>query len=281
MTPPPYPPVPAVLSIAGSDNSAGAGIQADLKVFTAFGLYGQTALTCVVAEAPGVVAAVEALPLEIIRQQIRLSLENFPVRAIKTGMLWSGEIIAMVCEQYQALPEPKPALVVDPVMVASSGDRLLQPEAETAYREQLIPLATIVTPNLDEALVLLEGGQRPAEVHAMEDLARALTERFHVPFLLKGGHLNDDADAVDILAPVDSAADRLHGPRITGVNFHGAGCTFSSAIAAGLAWERSLFNAVAEAKRYMVAVTSRHLRWERQEEGKEPLLALNHLLRDW
>ena len=157
---PPSPPV--ALTVAGSDNSAGAGIQADLKTFTAHGVYGLTAVTCVVAEVPGHVAAVQAMSPEIVQQQIELSLDAFPVAAMKTGMLWSRAIIDVLTQ----LGRPLPPLVVDPVMVASSGDRLLEPDAVAAYRERLFPLAALVTPNLDEARVLLGRAYRKLGTNA-------------------------------------------------------------------------------------------------------------------
>ena len=140
------------LTIAGSDNSAGAGAQADLKTFSAHGVYGLTAITCVVAEAPGKVSAVQPVDLPIIAEQIRLSFAAFPVGAVKTGMLFSRPIMETVCDALVGKAIP---LVVDPVMIATSGDPLVQPDAVSFYREQLLPRATLVTPNLDEAGVLL------------------------------------------------------------------------------------------------------------------------------
>ncbi|MEI6340194.1 MAG: hydroxymethylpyrimidine/phosphomethylpyrimidine kinase, partial [Verrucomicrobiota bacterium] len=138
---------PVVLTIAGSDNSAGAGVQADLKTFSHFGCYGLTAITCVVAEVPGKVSAIQPVKPEIVAEQIALGFAAFPVGAVKTGMLFSTPIIEVVAE---ILDAKKTRLVIDPVMVASSGDPLLKKSAIAAYRRMLFPLATLVTPNLDE-----------------------------------------------------------------------------------------------------------------------------------
>ena len=143
---------PVALTIAGSDNSAGAGIQADLKTFSARGIYGLTAVTCVVAEVPGRVAAIQPVAPEIVAEQIRLSFEAYPVAAVKTGLLHSREIIAAVCDE---LEKQAATVVVDPVMIATSGDPLLKTGAIALLEKRLFKLATLVTPNLDEATVLL------------------------------------------------------------------------------------------------------------------------------
>ena len=142
-----------VLTIAGSDNSCGAGIQADLKTISAFGAYAQTAVTCVVAEVPGHVSAIQAIRPAVVAEQIRMSFEAFPIAAVKTGMLYSTPIIRAVTEVLGECGRGVP-LVIDPVTVASSGDPLLKPAAIAAYRKLLFPLATIVTPNLDELRIL-------------------------------------------------------------------------------------------------------------------------------
>ena len=143
---------PVAVSIAGSDSSGGAGIQADLKTFTHFNVYAETVITCVVAEVPGKVLSIQPINPGIVRDQLNLSLSHFPVTAIKTGMLYSQEIVDLVCEVYEALPKDKrPFLVVDPVMIATSGDSLIQPGAFEQYKARLFPLADLVTPNLDEA----------------------------------------------------------------------------------------------------------------------------------
>src|SRR5215210_2949616 len=179
---------PVALTIAGSDNSAGAGAQADLKTFTALGVYGLTAITCVVAEVPGKVSAIQPVASEIVAEQIQLSLGAFPVAAVKTGMLYSREIIATVCDVLEKLPlAARPPLVVDPVMVATSGDLLLQRDAVELYQTRLFPKAALVTPNLDEARELV--GRSIDNREEMERAGKELAERFGCAWLLKGGHL--------------------------------------------------------------------------------------------
>ena len=262
--PPKSPPV--ALTVAGSDNSGGAGIQADLKTFTAHGVYGLTAVTCVVAEVPGNVAAIQAVSPEIVRRQIELSLDAFPVAAMKTGMLWSCEIVDVLVELKRRLPP----LVVDPVMVASSGDALLEPDALAAYRERLFPLATLVTPNLDEARVLLDRSIR--NVGEMQAGGVELSARYGVAFLMKGGHLDSD-EAVDLLCFPDGETVEYRAPFTRGVSTHGTGCTYSAAVAAGLAQGLELRAAVTQAKQYVTAAIENFFRWQ---HGGKVLDAMNH-----
>jgi len=187
---------PVVLTIAGSDNSCGAGVQADLKAITALGGYAQTAITCVVAEVPGRVSAIQAVRPAIVVEQIRLSLEAFPVAAIKTGMLYSTAIIRAVAAEL-SVAKKSPPLVVDPVMVASSGDPLLRASAIQAYREWIFPLATLVTPNLDELRIL--SGMPCRDIKEIQSAGASLVDRYGCAFLLKGGHLRTKT-ATDILA---------------------------------------------------------------------------------
>ncbi len=257
---------PVALTVAGSDNSAGAGVQADLKTFTAHGVYGLTAVTCVVAEVPGRVAAIQAMTPEIVRQQIELSLDAFPVAAMKTGMLWSRAIIDVLTEAHRALPP----LVVDPVMVASSGDSLLEADAVAAYRERLFPLATLVTPNLDEARVLL--GRSVGTLAEMAAGGGELSARYGTAFLMKGGHLDGD-EAVDLLCLPDGETVEYRAPFTRGVSTHGTGCTYSAAITAGLAQGLELRRAVAQAKRYVSVAVANFFRWQ---YGKKNIDALNH-----
>lgn len=247
---------PVALTIAGSDNSAGAGIQADLKVFGAFGVYGLTAVTCAVAEIPGFVARIGPIDSETVREQIALSLAAFPVAAAKTGLLHSRQIIAVVVELLDLLPP----LVIDPVMVASSGAPLLEPDAITLYQEKLFPRAALVTPNLDEAGVLL-GGRKIHGVPEMRGAGTELAARHGAPFLVKGGHLGG-GEAVDVLCLPDGAVHEYRAAFTRGVSTHGTGCTYSAAITAGLALGLALPEAVARAKRYVTAAVARFLRWE-------------------
>lgn len=248
-------PPPVVLTIAGSDNSCGAGVQADLKAITALGGYAQTAITCVVAEVPGRVEMIQPVKPAVVAAQIRLSREAFPVAAMKTGMLFSRGIIRAVAEALAAGPEVP--LVVDPVMVASSGDPLLEPAAIAAYERELFPLATLVTPNLDELRIL--SGLPCRDLAGMEKAGRGLVERHGCSFLLKGGHLGGRV-ATDILVTA-SASERFSAPFRRGVATHGTGCTYSAAIATGLAQGLSLTAAVALAKQHVTAAIFAALRW--------------------
>jgi len=249
---------PVALTIAGSDNSSGAGIQADLKTFSHFGVYGQTAITCVVAEVPGKVSSIQEIDLAIVHDQIALSVAHFPIRAVKTGMLYSAEIVKMVADTLESIPRSeRPPLVVDPVMVASSGDLLLQQNAIAIYEARLFPLAVVVTPNLPEASVLL--GKQIKIKEDAHAAASELHEKFGVPFLLKGGHLGLP-EAVDFL--VDKRGIQSFSAEFkTGIITHGTGCTFSAAITANLALGFDLVQAIAIAKKYVTRAIHDSLRW--------------------
>ena len=245
---------PVVLTIAGSDNSAGAGVQADLKTFSYFGCYGLTAITCVVAEVPGEVSAIQPVWSEVVGEQIALSLDAFPVAAVKTGLLFSTAIVEIVAEKL-AMTSVK--LVVDPVMVASSGDQLLKKSAVAAYRKLLFPMATLVTPNLDELRVLT--GRKVRNLPEMKDAGRALVEKYGSAFLLKGGHLRGKF-AVDYLA-TRAGIEEFAAPFVKGVQTHGTGCTYAAAVTANLAKGLNLHEAVFEAKAYITAAISKRLTW--------------------
>jgi len=256
---------PVVLTIAGSDNSAGAGIQADSKTITALGGYALTAVTCVVAEVPGEVSMIQPLRPSIVAEQVRLGFEAFPVAAVKTGMLYSESIIEAVIDALLAATKKskrKPALVVDPVMVASSGDLLLKPSAVQAYRRALLPLATLVTPNLNELEVL--AGRKVAGLREMEAAGAELADHFQVAFLLKGGHLRG-REAVDVLVEPGGASERFSAKFIRGADPHGTGCTYSAAVATGLANGQSLRDAVGAAKGFITRAIERRHRWGRTE----------------
>jgi len=247
---------PVVLTVAGSDNSCGAGAQADLKTITALGGYAQTAITCVVAEVPGRVAAIQAVRPEIVAAQIRMSLEAFPVAAVKTGMLFSTAIVRAVAAEFGRCRH-LPPLVVDPVMVASSGDPLLKKSAITAYRNLLFPMASLVTPNLDELRVL--SGLPCRTLDGIREAGAALVARHGCPFLLKGGHLRART-ATDILATAGGFQE-FSAPFRRGVETHGTGCTFSAAIAAGLAAGLPLAEAVGAAKEFITRAIGGSHRW--------------------
>jgi len=247
--------VPVVLTIAGSDNSGGAGIQADLKTFTTLGVYGTTAVTCVVAEHPGRVLNITPIPAARVADQIRLVLEAFPVAAIKTGMLYSAEIIAAVERAIApALAQGVP-LVVDPVMVSSSGTVLLQDNAIRALRK-LIRFAEVVTPNRDEAALLW--GKPIDGLETLDQAAIALALRFRHPyFLVKGGHLKT-GQAIDVLASPEGFLQHFQAKRILGIDPHGTGCTYSAAITAGLAKGLTLTEAVVLGKTFITRALRRH-----------------------
>ena len=249
---------PVTLSIAGSDCSAGAGIQADLKTFTAFDTYGLTAVTCVVAEVPGRVTEIAPVSPSVVGEQIRILTHpdhGFPIAAAKTGMLYSRIHIRATME---ALPESIP-LVVDPVMVASSGDPLLLDDAVAAYWSEVFPRAAVITPNLDEATFLL-GRTINAEAD-LEPAARELCERAGSPVLLKGGHLKGES-AIDILVESpDAKAHIFTAPFVPDVSTHGTGCTYSAAITACLASGETLPQAVDRAKKFVTSAIAGTHRW--------------------
>ncbi|HYG21745.1 MAG TPA: bifunctional hydroxymethylpyrimidine kinase/phosphomethylpyrimidine kinase [Verrucomicrobiae bacterium] len=236
------------LTIAGSDSGGGAGIQADLKTFAALGVHGTTAITCLTAQNPAGVAAVEAASPHLVHQQMKAVFAELPPAAVKTGMLFSAEIIRTVVEFFQS--GERPPLVVDPVMVSTSGARLLQESAIEFLVERLLPLATLVTPNLDEAQLLVEG-----ELKSIEDLraaARFIYERCGCAVLVKGGHLRGGKEAADIY--YDGKTELLlAAPFVRGVSTHGTGCTYSAAITAHVARGANLPTAVQLAKQYISA----------------------------
>lgn len=248
---------PVALTIAGSDNSAGAGIQADLKTFSHFGCYGLTTVTCVVAEVPGRVSAIQAITPSVVAEQVALSFDAFPVGAVKTGMLYSTALVEVVAEILRRKASRTLPLVIDPVMVASSGDPLLKKSAITAYKKQLFPRATLVTPNLDELQIL--SGRAVGNLVQMQETGRFLVDQFGCAFLLKGGHLRG-REAVDILVTADGV-EEFRAPYFRGVDTHGTGCTYSAAITANLAHGHSLSRAVWTAKRYITTAISHQLRW--------------------
>lgn len=258
--------VPVALTVAGSDCSAGAGIQADLKTFTALGVYGLTAVTCVVAEIPRKVSRIEPLTATIVREQIEVLLENFSVGAIKTGLLCSAEIISAVARAIQNAKKEKTRsipLIVDPVMIATSGDNLLEPGTVESYKSKLFPLATLITPNLDEAAALLETTINDHK--QMEAAAKALAEKYRASILLKGGHLRGD-NAIDLLFH-NGKLTELSAPFVCGVQTHGTGCTYSAAITAGLASGFGLEQAIERAKQFVTESIAQHFRWSSKSGG--------------
>ena len=236
---------PVALSIAGSDCSSGAGIQADLKTFQHFRVHGLTAVTCVVSETANIVRAVHAVPVEIVADQVALMLDSFSVAAAKTGMLFSARHVIAVAELLKS--QPTLQLVVDPVMIASTGDPLLEPDAMDAYRERFLPLARVITPNLHEAEALL--GRKIPDADAIEEAAFELSRLFQTAVLLKGGHL-DGPDCLDLLVD-GGVVFRFSASRIPVPGSHGTGCTLSAAITANLAHGLPLPVAIESAKAYL------------------------------
>ena len=254
-------------------------------------------MTCVVAETPGRVSRIEPVSAEMVREQIEVLAKSFPVAAIKTGLLCSGEIISAVAQAIRstdilsvgragvsaaestdwkpAFPTtetavPRTQLVVDPVIVATSGDPLLEPDAIEIYEEELFPLATLITPNLDEAAQLL--GEKIQDRQSMERAARALSEKYRAAVLLKGGH-SPGHYAVDLLFARQKIAE-FSAPFVRDVATHGTGCTYSAAITAGLACGLSLEEAICRAKTFVTTSIAQRFRW-RMPTGKN-LDALNH-----
>ena len=238
--------LPIALTIAGSDSGGGAGIQADLKTFAALGVHGTSAITCLTAQNPEGVRGIQAGSVDIVRRQVEAVFDELAPAAVKTGMLYSAPIIRVVaelCRRRHGLP-----LVVDPVMVSTSGAPLLKPAAVKALCAELLPLAILVTPNLDEAEILV--GHKLTSVSDLREAARELHLRFGGAALVKGGHLRGLKEAVDIF--YDGRQELLlSAPFIWGVNTHGTGCTYSAAIVGHLARGCSLPRAVQQAKEYI------------------------------
>ncbi len=230
--------LPVALTIAGSDSGGGAGIQADLKTFHAFGVFGTSAVTAITAQDTHGVHGVHAVPVDMVRRQIDVVAADLRPAACKTGMLATAALVEAVAERIGALGLP--AYVLDPVMVATSGDRLLDRDAESAVGGRLLPLAALVTPNLEEA-TLLTGRSLRTEAEMLL-AARELVERGAAAALVKGGHMEGN-EVVDVL--VDAEGERVwRRPRLATRHTHGTGCTLSAAIAAGLAHGRPLREAV-------------------------------------
>ena len=227
---------PVALTVAGSDSGGGAGIQADLTTMAACGVFGTSAITSVTAQHTRGVESTHLLPVEEIEAQIDAVRDDFDLRAVKTGMLATAEVVETVTDYADEFPP----LVVDPVMVATSGDRLLQPEAEAAY-EALIAESTVVTPNADEAAVLT--GIDPADEADAEAAGEELVAMGADAALMKGGHVGTE-DVVDVLVTAETVETFRH-PRVDTEATHGSGCTLSSAIAARLAQGESVTDAVA------------------------------------
>lgn len=260
--------IPVVLTIAGSDSGGGAGIQADLKTFAALGVFGTSAITCLTAQNPDEVAGIHPAPPGMVALQIQTVLRGFPVAAAKTGMLYSAAIIKAVA---RTLTRRRiPILVVDPVMIATSGARLLQTRAIAALQDCLLPLATVITPNLPEAEVL---GGHPIRSRAdQRAAAREIGERYGAACVIKGGH-SGGRRIHDILF-FRGACCEYTSPRISAAETHGTGCAFSAALTALLARGVDLPDAVPWAIRFVRRALCRARRI-----GRHFPLALTPLLR--
>jgi len=233
-------PMKIALTIAGSDSGGGAGIQADLKTFQQFGVFGTSVIVAITAQNTRGVRAVEAVSESMVSAQLIALAEDLPPAALKTGMLAEAGLVRRVA---RAIRENEwSPLVVDPVMVSTSGDRLLSTEAEEVVREDLLPLAALVTPNLDEAAILT--GRVVHDIPTMERAGASLLRFGAGAALIKGGHLSGDI-VTDVLV-TSSGARRFERPRIDTKSLHGTGCTLSAAITAGLALGRPLETAVAD-----------------------------------
>jgi hydroxymethylpyrimidine/phosphomethylpyrimidine kinase len=252
--------LPIALTIAGSDSGGGAGIQADLKTFAALGVHGTTAITCLTAQNPRGVRSIQAAQPRLVRDQIAAVFAELRPAAVKTGMLFSAPVIRAVAAALHA--QPRLPLVIDPVMVATSGARLLQTAAIKSLTRSLFPLATLLTPNLDEAAILL--GRPIRDLDDLRPAAHDLFARFGVPILLKGGHLRGLKQAVDLY--LDGHEELLlEAPFIKGVATHGTGCTYSAAITGYLALGCTLPHAVQLAKNFVSQAIAQHQRARRHD----------------
>lgn len=239
---------PRVLTIAGSDSGGGAGIQADLKTMSALGCYGMSAITALTAQNTRGVTGIHAVPPAFLKQQLQAVIEDIGVDAVKIGMLHAPEIVEVVAwaiDHYEL-----PHVVLDPVMVATSGDRLIAQETVQVLVRELFPRAVVVTPNLDEAALLV--GHAIPDAQALEPAAGELLALGARAALLKGGHLAGE-ELVDVLGQAGAPPrfEQFRGQRIHSINTHGTGCTLSSAIACGLALGLDLREAVVQAREYV------------------------------
>lgn len=237
--------IPVALTIAGSDSGGGAGIQADLKVFAALGVHGATVIACLTAQNPARVLAVEPCPPRMVRRQMEAVFQEIPPSAIKTGMLYSSENIRAVS---RFLNDKKVPLVVDPVMVSTSGARLLRGDAVKVLKERLLPLAALVTPNLPEAELL--SGFKISSIEEMDSAARKIHSEFGCAVLLKGGHLKNASRATDIFFD-GKFRMALSAHFVKGIRTHGTGCVYSAAICASLALGRDLRTACGTGKQFI------------------------------
>jgi hydroxymethylpyrimidine/phosphomethylpyrimidine kinase len=236
-----------VLTIAGSDSSGGAGIQADIKTISALGCYAASIVTALTAQNTQGVQAIYAIPEEFVMQQIHSVFNDIEVNAVKIGMLHDENMIATVA---QALEKFKPAsIILDPVMVSKNNCELLQPSSVSFLKERLFPLATLITPNLPEAEKLL--GIKITTTTDMQSAAIALGQQFKTNVLIKGGHLNADQASDVFFAKEEGQCYWFHADRVETKHTHGTGCTLSAAVSSYIAKEYSLYDAIFNAKQYL------------------------------
>lgn len=258
---------PVALTIAGSDSGGGAGIQADLKTFAAHGVFGASVITALTAQNTAGVRAIDSVRSEMVFAQLDAVLDDLPVVAVKTGMLATREIIELLARRVAERPGETPNLVVDPVLVATSGDALFDAASARVYLETLFPHATVVTPNVREAQVLL--GRELSTVADAIAAARELATTGARCVVIKGGHLSDAGEAADVIW-LDGEITTLRLPRVDTTNDHGTGCTFAAALTARLALGDPLPSALAAAKSYVHAALARSASW-RLGAGHGPL----------
>jgi hydroxymethylpyrimidine/phosphomethylpyrimidine kinase len=273
---------PIALTIAGSDSGGGAGIQADLKTFAALGVHGTSAITCLTAQNPRRVLDIESCSPKMLRQQMEAVFAELPPQAIKTGMLYSAENISVIVNFFTRYfrgthgrgRKTRPPLIVDPILVATSGTRLLEPKALKIFCEKLLPLATLVTPNLSEAEIL--GGETISSVEEMMAAAQKIHTRFGCAVLVKGGHLPDVQAEItlDTGYATDAFFDGrdeflLSAPYVKNTRTHGTGCTYSAAICAALATGKNLPQAVQIGKKFVTDAISNSYKLRKH-------LGLNH-----
>lgn len=235
-----------VLTIAGSDSGGGAGIQADLKTVTALGVFGTSVITALTAQNTVGVQGIQEIPAEFVGQQIDSVMQDIGADAIKIGMLANAGIIEVITDKIKKYKME--SVVLDPVMVAKGGDRLLQKNAQKTLIEKLFPLAYVITPNLFEAEIIT--GLKIKNIKQMKEAAKKIQQTGPKNILIKGGHLSDKKDAIDILLCGKNIYE-FTSPRIETANTHGTGCTYSSAIAAFLAKGYNLEKSVKRAKKYI------------------------------
>lgn len=249
---------PCALSIAGSDSGANAGIQADLLSFAHNGVFGTTAITCITSQNPESILSVHPSPATVVKDQIQQVCQYYQPRAAKTGMLYSAEIVEAVLDALKEFPKLK--LIVDPVMISSSGKALLKPDAVKRIIEELLPRSTLITPNLDEAEAIL--GCKIRERSAMREAALELADRCKTAVLIKGGHLEGNI-LIDCLKVPQEELVEFEQSRIENIDTHGSGCTLSAAITAFIARGYSTLEAVKRGRSYLRLAMQQGIRLNR------------------